>query len=549
MEYPALRALTAEWSPLLRGALIADAYSQDRDELSLTLDAPAGASTLRVRCAPAQPLIWRADSAGRARRNTASVLDGTVGRRIAGVRVAVRDRHVFIDLEGAGALQMLLFGSRPNVLLVDAAGVVAESFLRNAEWRGQAAPAPRPAPWPDTPDALRERWRSDRTMAAALAGAVPTLGRAHAAEAVGRAGAAPDDPADRWADWGGLLRGVTVVEEQIAERPLPHVYSAGRIPQAISLLRLSDPPGGWEGREHASVDAAARTWAVMNLAVERFLERYRPLESALSAAARRLAESAGAMAVEIQRPSRADRHEHLAHLLMAQPDGRRSGLARLVVPDVISGAGADVEIVLDPALSLYENAERLYSRARQARGARDHAASRHEAIASEAARASALVDELRGFERAGSARDLEAWQGANRDEIGRFVRAGAGAAERLPYTRFDLPGGWEARVGRSARDNAELLAKHSSPHDLWLHARGVAGSHVVLRRPARGAAPPAPVVEAAAALAAWHSKARTQDLVPVSVTERKYVRPVKGGPPGLVRLDREEVVLVRPGKV
>jgi predicted ribosome quality control (RQC) complex YloA/Tae2 family protein len=51
----------------------------------------------------------------------------------------------------------------------------------------------------------------------------------------------------------------------------------------------------------------------------------------------------------------------------------------------------------------------------------------------------------------------------------------------------------------------------------------------------------------AAAIAAHFSDAKTQSLVPVIVTERKYVRPVKGGAPGLVRIDREDVVLVEPG--
>ena len=72
------------------------------------------------------------------------------------------------------------------------------------------------------------------------------------------------------------------------------------------------------------------------------------------------------------------------------------------------------------------------------------------------------------------------------------------------------------------------------------------GSHVVVKRPGRDSEVPPHTVAAAARLAAWFSTARTQSVVPVTVTERKYVRPIKGGPPGLVRVDREDVIDVAP---
>ena len=118
--------------------------------------------------------------------------------------------------------------------------------------------------------------------------------------------------------------------------------------------------------------------------------------------------------------------------------------------------------------------------------------------------------------------------------------------EREPFRRFALPGGFEAWVGKNAKGNAELTTRYAQPHDLWLHARGVPGSHVVIRRDSKTVMPDRRAVEMAAALAAYHSNAKTQSLVPVIVTERKYVRPIKGGPPGLVRIDREDVVLVEP---
>jgi predicted ribosome quality control (RQC) complex YloA/Tae2 family protein len=100
-------------------------------------------------------------------------------------------------------------------------------------------------------------------------------------------------------------------------------------------------------------------------------------------------------------------------------------------------------------------------------------------------------------------------------------------------------------VGRGARFNDDLTFHHSSPGDVWLHARHTAGAHVILRW--QGAErPPARDLEEAAILAALHSKARTSGSVPVDWTFRKYVRKPRKSPPGQVLVEREETLFVEP---
>ena len=78
-------------------------------------------------------------------------------------------------------------------------------------------------------------------------------------------------------------------------------------------------------------------------------------------------------------------------------------------------------------------------------------------------------------------------------------------------------------MGRSPQNNADLTFRIARPDDLWFHARGVPGAHVVLRIDGSRAATVAEL-RGAAELAAYHSKARTSGLVPVDYTPRKYVR-------------------------
>jgi predicted ribosome quality control (RQC) complex YloA/Tae2 family protein len=115
-----------------------------------------------------------------------------------------------------------------------------------------------------------------------------------------------------------------------------------------------------------------------------------------------------------------------------------------------------------------------------------------------------------------------------------------------PY-RTIVVGGFEILVGRGDEDNEMLTFEVAEPHDLWLHvAGGTPGSHVVVRNPGAGEVP-REVVEAAAAAAAWYSKARSAAGVEVHVCHAADVSKPRGAPAGLVELARWKSVRVRPG--
>ncbi len=100
-------------------------------------------------------------------------------------------------------------------------------------------------------------------------------------------------------------------------------------------------------------------------------------------------------------------------------------------------------------------------------------------------------------------------------------------------------------IGRSPVENAELTFRVARPTDLWFHARGVPGAHVILARDDRSE-PPAEDIELAAALAAAHSKARESTAVTVDYTQRKHVRKQPNAPPGLVFYTEAKSIVVAP---
>lgn len=110
---------------------------------------------------------------------------------------------------------------------------------------------------------------------------------------------------------------------------------------------------------------------------------------------------------------------------------------------------------------------------------------------------------------------------------------------------YALPGGWRVLAGRTEADNDHLSLRVARPDDWWFHVRGQPGSHVVLQGPP-GQAPDRETLKAAAAVAAYHSKARAGGLVAVSCTQARYVTKPRGARPGAVQIRRETVLRVRP---
>jgi predicted ribosome quality control (RQC) complex YloA/Tae2 family protein len=119
---------------------------------------------------------------------------------------------------------------------------------------------------------------------------------------------------------------------------------------------------------------------------------------------------------------------------------------------------------------------------------------------------------------------------------------------KSPFRHFPLPGGSDVFVGKNARSNMELTFSFAKPHDYFFHVRGYQGSHVILRTAAKkGQQAAKKDITAAASIAAYYSKAKKQRRVPVSYTQRKYLKKGRKGKPGTVILMREDVVFVDPG--
>ncbi len=278
----------------------------------------------------------------------------------------------------------------------------------------------------------------------------------------------------------------------------------------------------------------------------RTLEAHRAnLLSTVRKTIRRTERKLAALEDDRGRAERAEDHRRAGDLILSNIARVHTGMneAELEGPD-----GAMITIALDPRRSPAANAERYFKRYKKAKAGRS-------VIEKRAGDAVKELSFLRSL-----AVDLENASDENelarlRAKFGRtdLLPAGKGTGKQTSATPSDpfrrIPyRGWEILVGRNARGNDYLTTKIARDGDLWLHAEGLPGSHVVVRNP-HGRDIPSDVIERAASLAAHYSKGREAGKVPVTYTFARSVRKPKGAKPGLVALaDRKTMMSVPQGE-
>ncbi|MGH7477113.1 MAG: NFACT RNA binding domain-containing protein [Longimicrobiales bacterium] len=311
--------------------------------------------------------------------------------------------------------------------------------------------------------------------------------------------------------------------------PRPVVLRAG---PALQPYPLPLPGTAAEPRESllaALAEATGDAVVVTARSVSpELLERARRLAERLRRRTRRLRAELADAAPEAAALRRA------ADLLLAQAHAVPRGNDTVELDDF---AGGTLEVRLDPALSAVDNAQQIYARARKREGAAERLPRLTAALAQRLQELTTLISSAESGNDVGDA--LLALLPAQADA------ARGPDAPSAPFARYRTSGGLEVRVGRSARGNDELTFHHSAPNDIWLHARAVAGAHVILRWGRTAENPPARDLAEAAMLAARKSRARTSGTVAVDWTRRKYVRKPRKARPGAVIIERARTLFVQ----
>jgi predicted ribosome quality control (RQC) complex YloA/Tae2 family protein len=545
-----LRALVEELRPKVVGRRIRTALL-DRGSrlLSLTLAPPRPAtlvvSFLREAAGAYLLEVSRPPGEGVATPGLKRLL----GSRIAAIAIADLDRIISLSVEGkrlsgkatASRLILEVLGVRADLYLVDAesSGVVealSSSRARLGAGERYQAPTLPPGAGSLAAAASEVEERLDRVTEGshlkrrsallAATGATPLLVR-EIEWLVEREGMAAGE---------AFMKVRSRLEEKRPFLYVPRSPSSDRhsLPSPLELAGESE----LAPREYASFSEAMAAAVSLGTEARKLSALRSRLDSAVKKRldrARRLENKLRSDESSLEEPPWLRRRGEL--LLAGLSRARKTADGRSVVlPDLYDSEEREIEIEIDPRLSLPKNAERFFTRARRAERARVELAKRLEAVGKEVSLWEGFECDLRD---ASTLVELEALEREAGDEGLSFPPSGKrpkrSPPEALGPRSFRSHRGNAILVGRSGRSNDELTFDVAKPHDLWFHASGVPGAHVVVRVPPGETADEGEIREAAE-LAAYYSKAREDTAVDVIVTERRHVSRIKGAPRGLVKL-------------
>ncbi|AYA36096.1 DUF814 domain-containing protein [Hymenobacter oligotrophus] len=519
-NYFFLRLLAPALARHLGGYRVVACFSQEKDELVIGLtnqrSAPANGAAefwLKAHLAGTQPLLSLPESFHRARQNSVDLLPDMLGREVAAVGTVPNDRVLRIGFADGAVLLLKLFGPRPNAVFYST---------------------------PDAPGQLfQQRVVEDAALLHQSAKPTPTDAEV----------AAHPDPARLFPTLGEVPRvwlrsqGYDTAEPPRRAALVHQVLQLLGTPEACYIIQLEGrtrlsllPVGTVEQTLAPEPVAALRAFVPLLLGRGAYEAELRQLRQQLE----KRADEATTSAALARRRLHALEHEasyrQTADLIMANLHQIPAGAAQVELLDFYQNDQPRT-IKLKPTETPQRTAQNLYRKAKNQQIETQQLQERVEKRETEALWCLERLEELPAL---ADLRQLRSW----RKQHGLDAAAQTKAANELPFKVFE-DGGFTILVGRNAQNNDLLTQRYAHKDDLWLHAKDVSGSHVVIKqRP--GHPVPEPVLERVAQLAAWYSRRKNDSLCPVTVTPKKFVRKPKGAEAGKVIVEREKVVLVVP---
>lgn len=531
--------------------VIAEVYSQEKNTLSVVLYAPEP-HTITIRCGARENSLFARSGTSRTQQNTVDLFPSLIDRHIESVHMLASDRAVIITLSGGLRLCCEMYASAANVVLCGDDGTITDAFLNKKETVGLHRPYPL-KPEPVTLSAvLPERdllVRSLLSLSAeipeprrALKKAAPKLGAVLVDEILFRcsitAAVFTEADAARMADAAH-----DVVRDLFSlEHVTPSIYFDERSPVSMTLIPLQHLAPFRREQFDDLFNGIAR-FISFGKSESTTLQQKKTFVQWIQKELEKAGRTIRAVETEVQEASRAERYQRFGTALMANIGSLAKGSSAAELSDPLEPETILV-IPLEKTLTPQKNAERYFEKAKKARSGREESKERLTVLEQRASRLSLLLEKSMHITDGISLKIFIQSYGSMLKELGYMTEQEQ--EELPPFKIFTVDGGFTVYAGKNSANNDLLTFRYSKPNDLWFHARGSSGSHVVLKVGSASGEPSKKAVEQAASIAAYYSKMKNAKHVPVAMAERKYIHKPKGAPAGTVALDKEKVIFVQP---
>lgn len=510
-NYYFLRKLSAQLETVIKGSVISECFSQTKDELIIRFEIQGKSFFIKASLQSGFCCLFFQEDFSRARKNSVNLFESLIGLYAEGITQYENERSFSINLSEGYKLLFKMHGNRSNVVLFQNSEAI--QLFRNHLTTDADIDLNKLHREIDFSFEAFEEHIND------LPALYYTFGK----------------PVWNFLERNNFIEKSTIEKWQAIQDLLSYLKNPMfYIAEAESKLMLSLFPDGIILKKFKEPIAAINDFFLSYTRSSAFLQEK---SEALSRLKAKLQSSLNYLvkANKKLRELQDDMHYKIwADLLMANMHLIKPGQEKISLPDFYK-ENTVVEIKLKKDISAQKNAEIFYRKSKNQQIEIQKLTDSFQAKQKDVADTQQKIAAIEKVEDMKVLRELVGTAGIKRKSEKEII---------LPYHEV-LFNGYKIWVGKNAQHNDVLTLKHSFKEDLWLHAKDVPGSHVVIKHQA-GKKFPKDVVERAAQLAAFNSKRKTESLAPVAFTPKKFVRKRKGDPPGAVVVEREEVILVEP---
>ena len=473
-----------------------------------------------------------------------------LGSRVVSLEQIRGDRMLSIVFEGMGelgdivqkTLYLEIMGRHSNLILVDENGIILDSIKHvNSEMSRVRTVLPgRPYALPPGQDKLEPENITADSIASRFSGlsmplvkglmeSIAGMAKCCAKEVCAQVGLAPETDCASL-NWGIAAPMLMNFFKTLTERFSPVVLQDdfGVALDFFPFAYLTYSPAHQES--FSTLSSAMDAYYLGRDLRLRMQQRSAGVQKHIKNAIERLEKKKGILLEVLQQPEKAEENRIWGELLTANlhniPKGRESvTLINYYDPDL-----QEVTIPLSSQRSPAQNAQSYYQKYRKAKVAAEYAVTQLENTNQDLMLLENAMEDLGKCESSvdlAEVRYVLMENGFIRpDPVQRRKKK---MQEGKPY-RFLSENGTEIWVGKNAIQN-DRLTLHAKGNELWLHAQGIPGSHVLVRTDQE---PSDETLLFAAKIAAYFSKGRNHPSLPVDYTLRKYVKKAAGTPPGFV---------------
>lgn len=511
-NYYFLKALSKTLRGKLIGYQLVECFSQLKNELVLSFLREESSFYIKASLQPDFSSIFFPSNFARANKNTANIFEETIGRKVLDVVQYRQERAFGIVLEEGFTLVFKLFGNRSNVVLFK--NNQSYKLFKNSLSQDQTLKLS------DLDRSIDQDFQSFLEKGGDFKAIFPTFGKAVANVLKKR-------DLDNL-DLEGKYNAAVAMHNYLEQVNEFYLTKVDGIP-TLSLFK----EGEILNQTNDPIEAINSFFIAYTK--DYFLEREKQkFEKQLMQAHQKANSYIQKSISKLQEIETGMGYDKIADIIMANLYQIPPQKTIVELYDFYNDS--QIKIKLNKSLSPQKNAENYY---RKAKNQKLETENLKKNIAYKREVAETISQQLENIKAIYTLKELRQYLKDNG-----ILTKKEDESKELPFKVFDIDG-WQLLVGKNAKNNDLLTQKFSFKDDMWLHAKDVTGSHVLIKYRS-GSKFPRYVIEKAAQLAAYYSQRKTDSLCPVIVTPKKFVRKPKGAAPGAVVIEKEEVILVKP---